>query len=99
MPELPIACSLDAAGLQARQRDWQELIAAALRDRQETDTGVRLAFSLTPDVERRLSLLVAAERECCAFASWTVNRAGQELVLTVDSTGEGAAAVQELFTD
>jgi hypothetical protein len=58
---------------------------------------VRLAFSAGLDTEHRLEQLVGFERECCAFARWTVTHEDSEIVLRVDGQGEGAAAIQELF--
>jgi hypothetical protein len=97
MTELPIACSLDASGYEQRRSEWRDLITQALRDQITTETGVRLTFTATPDVERRLTALVAAERDCCAFATWTVTHQNNALILLVNSQGEGAAAVRELF--
>jgi hypothetical protein len=95
--DLPIACSLEARGAADRLVEWERLINDALRSQIATATGVELAFSASPEVKRRLEDLVALERECCAFARWTLTRDRAELVLRVDAQADGVAAVQELF--
>jgi hypothetical protein len=95
--DLPIACSLDAKGAAERRVEWARLIRETVHSQVETPTGVKLSFSAGPDVEHRLQQLVELERECCAFARWTVTRERNEVVLRVDGQGEGATAVQELF--
>lgn len=95
--ELPIACSLDAQNAQQRRHEWQLLIDEALRDQVLTPTGVLLVFAGTSAVGRRLEELVDLERQCCAFAKWTITPEGNELVLRVDGEGESASAIRELF--
>lgn len=94
---LPIACSLDAGGAERRRREWEDLVSEALRSHAPTATGVRLAFSATDDVDRRLGELVELERQCCAFARWTVTSESEELVLRVDGEGDAVTAIQALF--
>lgn len=95
--DLPIACSLDAQRAEQRRREWELLIGKALRGQAETPTGVRLVFSATAEVGRRLEELVELERQCCAFARWTITPAADRLVLRVDGEDDGVAAIHELF--
>lgn len=95
--ELPIACSLNAQDGQQRRHEWQLLIGEALRYQALTPTGVRLVFSGTSAVGRRLGELVELERQCCAFAKWTITPEENELVLRVDGEGESASAIRDLF--
>jgi hypothetical protein len=63
-----------------------------------TTKGLRLLFHAAPDVEAELRRLTELERECCAFAAWTVRAHGARLVLDVTAdTQEGVAAVQAMF--
>ncbi len=93
----PIACSLDHLGARDRRLEWQHLIRSSLSSRSETPTGVRLAFVASPELDRQLAKLVELERECCAFARWTITREDGETVLRADSDGEGAHAIQQIF--
>jgi hypothetical protein len=95
--DLPIACSLSGREAELRRLEWQGLISDALRSQAETPTGMMLAFAASTDVERRLERLVELERQCCAFARWTIAHQSDEVVLRIDGQGEGTAAVQELF--
>ena len=97
MPTSPVACSLDATGYRSRQAEWQALSSEALREHSRTATGMRLTFAAQPGVEDRLEALAALERECCAFATWTVSRGAETVTLTVESDGEGTPAIWELF--
>jgi hypothetical protein len=95
--ELPVACSLKQEDLAERRERWRRLTDQALRLPESTARGVRLRFRALPGVAAELDDLVAAERECCAFADWSLERADGELVLTVSAGGEGAPAIRELF--
>ena len=68
----PIACTLTPAGLAARGDRWHRLIARAMTERAETSDGLRICFR--PEGEEELRALVAAETECCPWATWTVER-------------------------
>ena len=63
-----------------------------------TEHGLRLVFRCDPGVEDELHELAALERECCAFADWSVSASGETVVLEVDgSSVEAVAAVQAMF--
>lgn len=96
----PVACSLTQADQSARQERWLRLAERAYVHRQITDNGLQLAFRAAPDVERELRQLAVLERDCCAFADWTVraDRTALQLDISADSD-EGIAAVQALFAD
>jgi hypothetical protein len=95
--DLPIACSLSGREAEHRRLEWQGLISDALRSQAETPTGMMLAFAASADVERRLERLVELERQCCAFARWTIAHESAQVVLRIDGQSERTAAVQELF--
>lgn len=77
----PIACSLD--DLSGREQEWSAVIAAALRTKVATQNGVRLNFAPTPDTAHALLDLVAAERQCCAWAEWTLTSTPAATVVEV----------------
>jgi hypothetical protein len=87
-------CALSGEAMGERQRRWQEVADRAFVQRVETHRGLRLVFRVEPGVEAELHELAALERECCAFAEWTVDGA----VLEISGDGaEGTAAVQAMF--
>ena len=93
-----VACSLGRSDLAERKSRWQRLAAAAPVERVPTDTGLRLVFRRDDGVEPELGELAELERECCAFADWTVTADGGRVVLDVSaSSAEAVAAVQAMF--
>jgi hypothetical protein len=100
-PQAPaVACSLSQADLTRRAARWRELAERALEQVSATSLGQRLTFRAGQGVADELEELAALERGCCAFATWSVDRAGGQLILDISATGpEGAEAVHALFTD
>lgn len=92
-----VACALGAEGAAAQADRWVRLVREAGLGRAETADGLELRFRGAPEAERELRELVAVEGDCCAWARWEVRRAGDELVLRVTSTPEGAAALHVMF--
>ena len=93
-----VACTLGTGDRAQRAARWEELTARALRRASRTERGLRLVFGADPGVEDELRSLVALERECCAFAQWSVSAAGRRLTLEVGGDSEEAvAAAQALF--
>lgn len=97
MSELPIACTLGAGDAAARCDRWLALAGDALVDKAATEAGVRLRYAATDRVEGELRELAAAERECCAFASWDVTRTPEALVLDVGAAPDAVPAVRAMF--
>jgi hypothetical protein len=95
----PVACSLGRADLARRTQRWDDLAARALSQASRTPHGLRLVFGAGPGVADELQALVALERECCGFATWSVRASGGQLTLEVSGDSEEAVtAVQSLFT-
>ena len=94
----PVACSLTRAGLAERAGRWARLAAGAMTGRERTGHGIRVGFRPGPGTEEELRALVAAETECCSWATWTVHADGTQLVLDVRSAGHGVAALHAMFT-
>ena len=91
----PIACTLTPAGLAARGDRWHRLLAREMTERAETSDGLRICFR--PEAEEELRALVAAETECCPWATWTVERDAGTIMLDVRSTAEGVATLHRMF--
>jgi hypothetical protein len=94
----PIACSLAEQDLAHRQDRWRQLWQRAAVNAVTTSNGLQLLFREAGGVEAELSQLAELERDCCAFADWSVQARGNELVLNVTAhTEEGIRAVQAMF--
>ena len=92
---LPIACSLDAADLGARERRWAELMRTAGTARRATSDGIELRFRSHDDVEHELGALVAGERECCSWARWELSHDDDGApVMHAHAVGDGIAMLQ-----
>ena len=97
---VPIACSLTDADLAVRRDRWLELARRGGVEVASTEKGLRLAFPGAPGVEGELRQLAQLERDCCAFADWSVRSVGGEVVLDVTAESElGIAALQVMFHD
>jgi hypothetical protein len=94
----PVACSLNQSDLAERQDRWHELAWRAVIEAVTTSSGLRLRFRAQPGVEAELRELAESERDCCAFAEWSVQARGSEVVLDVTAESEeGMPAVQAMF--
>jgi hypothetical protein len=61
-------------------------------------SGLRLIYRADNEVEQELRELAALERECCAFADWSVRSSDGQVVLDIRGESDVAiAAVQEMF--
>ena len=78
--ELPLACTLDAAGQAERAEEIRELCDRSLLGRRVEKELLELRFR--PDAEAQVRDLVARERECCAFLDFEIEQ-GDELTLRV----------------
>lgn len=97
-PTPVVACTLIAGDLALQRHRWQDLASRAFVERIETGQGLRLGFRAESGVAAELDRLLAVERECCAWADWHLDRAGDPLVVDVRSTGDGVAALHSMFT-
>lgn len=90
MSDIPIACTLSEDQMADRVGFVERLVADAMLGQDEIGGGVRSRFRDTPDVERRLHELVAAEASCCAFLTLSVTRQQGELWLEITGPDEAA---------
>ena len=93
----PIACTLTTDGMTARLALIDALAADGLIDRTTTAAGLRVRLRDTPEIERRVRELVAAESRCCAFLDFALARHEGELVLDVSGPEEARPAVDLFF--
>jgi hypothetical protein len=93
-----VACTLNGSSMGERRERWHRLARSSFVERTETADGLTLAFRDDPGVEVELAELAGLERDCCAFASWSVARRGGELELRVAApSDEGVAALHGMF--
>ena len=94
---MDIACTLSPTALASRAERWRHLITESGLGRDETPDGLRLRFRADPAVAAELAELAAAERECCAWAEWSVERRDGEIALVVRSAGTGVTALHTML--
>jgi hypothetical protein len=93
-----VACALGQEALAERRLRWDALGARAGIDIVASDSGLRLIYRADNEVEQELRELAALERECCAFADWSVRSSDGQVVLDIRGESDVAiAAVQEMF--
>jgi hypothetical protein len=93
-----VACTLSAGQMNERRQRWHALAGRAFVERTETERGLRLVFRADAGVADELRELAGLERDCCAFADWSVGAGDGRAVLEVTGTSdEGVAAVHAMF--
>jgi hypothetical protein len=96
-PELPLACSLDAAAFAEREARWRALSARALVGRERLAEGVRLRYRAGAAEELRE--LVRLEGECCAFLDLRLAESAEHITLEVSGPPEAAEIVEAFGGD
>jgi hypothetical protein len=93
--QLPVACSLDAARLRAREAELAAL-GRSLVSVSDTN-GPRRILTFTADdrTRARLDRIVAAEAECCPFLDMRVSEE-DALELSIDGPDEAAPLIADL---
>jgi hypothetical protein len=91
---MDISCTLGGAELATQRERW---LAVRRTARIEADDGLRLTFPDEPAIEAELLALVAVENDCCSWATWTVERREDELVMAARSSGHGVAVLHSMF--
>lgn len=95
-----MACTLDAQDGAAQLARWRELAARARPEARRDGHRVEVRFEAAPGVADELRALVATERRCCAFLTWTVADTGDAVVLGVEAAADSpddVATVAHLF--
>jgi len=94
---MDIACTLSSTALTSRGERWRRLITRSGLGRDETPDGLRLRFRADPGAVAELTALAAAERECCAWAGWSVEPGDGEIALVARSSGAGVTALHTML--
>ncbi|MGI8802414.1 MAG: hypothetical protein ACR2KV_09615 [Solirubrobacteraceae bacterium] len=98
MPELPIACSLSASDLTRRLANIAELGRDALVDARTDATRAELRFAVAAGVRERVTAVVAAESECCAFLRMRVIDEADTVVLIVEAPAGAEPVLAEFVS-
>ena len=93
---VPVACTLAPGERPARAAELAALsehVAAWARE----DTALRLRFPARPDLEAQIREAIARERACCAFLSFTLRRAEDELCWDIEAPDAATASALDEF--
>jgi hypothetical protein len=92
-----VACTLVPDEYRDRTANLAALASRALIRREPIDSGERLTFADTADVERELRAAIAAEASCCAFLALRLARTSDGLRLDVIGPAHASPIIAELF--
>jgi hypothetical protein len=95
--DAPLACTLTPGQYADRTGELAGLAARTLRSREQTPAGERLVFADTPEIERELRAVIAAEASCCAFLTMDLQRIADGLVLDILGPPDARPVIAELF--
>jgi hypothetical protein len=87
MTDLPIACTLGPAALEARRQGLLADLVGRANQRLELPDGYRLRFAPSEHTLGAIARMVEAERHCCRFLRFTLTVEPDEGPITVDLTG------------
>jgi hypothetical protein len=97
MPEeLPIACSLTASEFPARMAEMAELGRDALVGARVDAGHAELRFAASDRVRPRVERFVEAESRCCAFLTFQLTDAADEVLLSIDAPAEAQGVLADL---
>jgi hypothetical protein len=94
--ELPIACTLSGPDLHARLAEIKSLGDDGLIDVDGTPGSRVLRFRRSEEVSSRLTGIVEAEAQCCAFLDMTIDESADLISLTITGPEGSEAVVDEL---
>jgi hypothetical protein len=87
MADLPVACTLTPAALEARRENLLAAVVRRATDRTGLPDGYRLRFAANEDNLTTVARAIDAERRCCRFLRFTVTVEPDEGPVTLDLTG------------
>jgi MerR family copper efflux transcriptional regulator len=82
---LPLACTLGPNDGATRMRRWQDLSAQGRPTTRRSGHLLEVRYHAGRGIREELEALAAAERECCAFVTWTVGQEEGHVVLRVEA--------------
>jgi hypothetical protein len=94
--KVPIACTLTADDMGDRLAEWHAALARATT-REATAGGYRLRFAPDAVFAGELANLAAREVDCCAFFTFSVTVATDDLALDVLAPPDARPLLDDLF--
>ncbi|SRR6266511_230808 len=95
MTEPTYACSLTDEELAARRREWRALGRRALVRTETQPHGQVVVYRGGEETARVLTAFIEAERRCCPFLDFTVDRFEGDVRVTIGFAPEvGGAAIE-----
>src|SRR5947209_19732274 len=95
--ELPLACTLTATEMSARLAEMSAIGGAALLGAVTAGPRATLRFRGGRDTRARLTAVVAAEAECCAFLNMTLRDGPDAVELIIDAPTGAVLVLDELL--
>ena len=93
MTDLPIACNLTSAELQARRRTVLDKVRRAVLEVRELENGYAYAFPAEGNWLREMAGVIDLERQCCPFLRFQLTVEASGGLLWLEMTGpEGTKA-------
>ncbi|MGY4299888.1 hypothetical protein ACVWXN_007983 [Bradyrhizobium sp. i1.4.4] len=93
--DLPIACTLAPADYKDRLGSIRALNKDALRHHRRHDLALELSYAI--EARERVEEMVRNEQSCCAFLSFELREAGDQIRLTVTAPERARDAAGALF--
>jgi hypothetical protein len=94
----PIACSLNVSEMSVRLAEMAEVGHRSLKSSDRAGSRALLRFDADRETRARLTQIVAAERECCAFLTFDLRSEGDQLTLSVQAPLGGELVLDEIVS-
>ncbi len=94
--EVPISCSLGAAGGLVQMDRWRQVLTQAI-GREIVPGGARILFPADPERAAGLAQLAAAEHDCCSSLDFSLHISDVGLELEVRSPEAATEMLKGLF--
>lgn len=86
-PDLPVACTLGPAALNARREDLLGSLVRRADGRIDLPNGYRVRFDPKPGLLSAIASVIETERQCCRFLRFEVIVEPEERAVSVEFTG------------
>ena len=87
MTNLPIACTLGPAALEARRKDLLGGLVRRAVERVDVPNGYRVRFDPSEDIVSSIAKVIEVERQCCRFLSFVLTIEPDDGPIWLEFTG------------
>lgn len=87
MPDLPIACTLGPAAIEARRKDLLGTLLRRAAERIELSSGYRVRFTADSGMLQAIADVIEIERQCCRFLRFEITIEPDEQAIWLEFTG------------